>query len=250
MDFEFSSVLVFCPHPDDGEFMAGGSMARWASEGKSVTLCVVTNGAMGSNDPTISRDDLIEMRRNEQRDAAKVMGLADVIFLGHEDGYVEDSHELRRDMIREIRRVKPDLVVGLDPALYYVSPWYINHPDHRNVGKAFLAAVNPGATTVPLYRDELHDKGFEAHQLKGCLLAFTDTPDYFVDITEYIDTKVEAIFCHKSQQPEFTPDVGSRIKEREGAMAKLSGKGYEYAEGFKSFTFPKGMPPTADPTAG
>lgn len=241
MDFEFSRVMVFCPHPDDGEFLAGGSMARWAAEGKDVVLVVVTNGAHGSNDPSIKRDDLIAMREAEQREAARVTGISDVVFLGFEDGYIEDSHELRRDMIREIRRFKPDIVVGLDPSMYYFAPRYINHPDHIAVGKAFLAAVNPGAATVPLYREELFDKGFEPHAIKACLLGFSTEPDYFVDITDYIDIKVKAVMAHTSQTPEFSDDMDGRIKEMAGMFGGLSGKEIQYAEGFKAFYFEKGL---------
>ena len=237
MDFEFSKVLIFCPHPDDGEFLCGGSMAKWASEGKEVVLCVVTNGAAGSNDPDFARDHLIQTRRTEQQAAAKVTGISDVIFLGFEDGFVEDSHELRRDMIREIRRFQPDVVVGMDPTTYYYAQRYVNHPDHRAVGEAFLAAVNPGATTVPLYREELYDKGFGPHQVKACLLGFTNHADYHVDITEHLDTKVKAIMAHTSQMGEFNERIDTLLRETAAATGAASGNGYKYAEGFKSFFF-------------
>jgi LmbE family N-acetylglucosaminyl deacetylase len=236
-ELEFSKALVFCPHPDDGEFSAGGTMAKWASEGKEVILCVVTNGAAGSNDPTVERDWLISTREQEQRAAAKIIGLADVIFLGHEDGFVSDSHELRRDMIREIRRIKPEVAVGLDPTTYYFVQRYINHPDHRAVGEAFLAAVNPGATTVPLYRDELYDKGFEPHQLKACLLGFTTQPDYFVDISEQFETKLQAIMAHKSQMGDDEQRIRTLLEGMGGMIGGASGKGYKFAEGFKIFNF-------------
>jgi LmbE family N-acetylglucosaminyl deacetylase len=174
---EVNKVLCFSPHSDDAEILAGGTLAMWASQGVEVILCVVTNGAMGSNDPAVKREDLIATRRREQRNAAAILGIAEVVFLGHEDGFVEDSHELRIDMIREIRRHRPDVVIGPDPALYYFDQWYVNHPDHRSVGEAFLAAVNPGATTVPLYRSALYDRGFEPHQVKACLLAASPNQD-------------------------------------------------------------------------
>ena len=237
MDFEFDKVLIFCPHPDDGEFLAGGAMARWASEGKQVVLCVVTNGAAGSNDPDVKRDWLIETRRKEQREAASITGIKDVVFLGHEDGFIEDSHELRRDMIREIRRYKPDVVVGMDPTTFYFAQRYVNHPDHRKVGEAFVAAVNPGATTVPLYRDELYDKGFGPHQVKACLLGFTNNADYYVDITDFVDTKVKAIMAHVSQMGEFNERIDTLIKETGAMYAAASGEGWQYAEGFKAFFF-------------
>lgn len=228
--------MIFFAHPDDGEFMAGGATIKWASEGKEVVLVAVTNGSHGSNNPSIKREELIESRQKEQRQAAALTGASDVIFLGYEDCYVEDSHELRRDMIREIRRFKPDVVVGPDPALYYFPPLYINHPDHRAVGAAFCAAVNPGAATVPIYREELYDRGFEPHQVKAALLGFTTGPNYFVDITDHIDRKIEALLVHSTQTPEFG-DVGGRIKEMSAMFAGMSGQGMTYAEGYTSFVF-------------
>lgn len=209
-------------------------MARWAAEGMEIVLCVVTNGAAGSNDPSMEREELIRTREREQRDAAAVLGISEVIFLGYEDGYVEDSHELRRDMIREIRRHKPEIVVGLDPTTYYFAQRYLNHPDHRRVGEAFLAAVNPGATTVPLYRAELYEQGFEPHQVKACLLGFTTNPDYFVDITDHLETKIAALKAHDSQMRNFK-GLEDRVGEMAALTAKESGEGYQYAEGFKVF---------------
>lgn len=235
MDFEFQKVLIFIPHPDDGEFLCGGSMAKWAAEGKEVILCVVTNGAAGSNDPDVGREWLIETRRTEQWVAAKITGISDVIFLGYEDGYVEDSHELRRDMIREIRRHKPDVVVGMDPTTHYVAQRYLNHPDHRRVGEAFLAAVNPGATTVPLYRSELYDKGFLPHQVNACLLGFTTSPDYWIDIGDHMDTKVEAIMAHTTQLGEANERITRLVREMAETIGEASGQGFKYAEGFKAF---------------
>jgi LmbE family N-acetylglucosaminyl deacetylase len=220
-------------------------MAKWAAEGKEIVLCVVTNGAAGSNDPSVERDWLIRTRESEQREAASVIGISEVVFLGYEDGYVEDSHELRRDMIREIRRFKPEVVIGLDPTTYYFAQRYVNHPDHRKVGEAFLAAVNPGATTVPLYRADLYDKGFEPHHLKACLLGFSANPDYFVDIKETIEIKIKALKAHASQMKNFDR-LEENVKMMAGLIAGVSGQGMEFAEGFKSFLFDQAEPPPTD----
>lgn len=235
-ELDFSKALVVCPHPDDAEFSCGGTMARWSSEGKEVVLVVVTNGAAGSNDPAVERDWLIETREREQREAAEALGVREVIFLGYEDGFVEDSHELRRDITREMRRHRPDVVVGPDPSSYYFEQRYVNHPDHRAVGHAFLAAVNPGVTTVPLYRSELYDQGFEPHHLKACLLTASVTPDYFIDVEGFLDAKVRALRAHKSQMGD-----GEWMEQAVGEMGRMigsrSGRGYEYAEAFKVFFF-------------
>ncbi|MDQ4149761.1 MAG: PIG-L family deacetylase [Actinomycetota bacterium] len=231
-DPKFEKVLVFFAHPDDGEFMAGGSMARWAAEGKEVVLCVVTNGSHGSNDPSVTREQLIASRIQEQREAAKITGISDIVFLGYEDCYVEDSHDLRRDMIREIRRFKPDVVIGPDPTMYFFADRYVNHPDHRKVGEALCAAVNPGASTVPLYREELYDKGFMPHDIKMFFLGFAQNPNYVIDISEHMETKIKAVSVHYSQAPEWE-DIGDRIRQIGRVMAEETGTGYEYAEAFR-----------------
>jgi LmbE family N-acetylglucosaminyl deacetylase len=233
---EVGKILVFTPHPDDAEIALGGAMARWASESREIVLCVVTNGAMGSNDPAVDRPDLIATRHLEQEHAASILGVKEVVFLGYEDGAVEDSHELRRDMIREIRRYRPDLVVGPDPSTFYVDQFYLNHPDHRRVGEAFLAAVNPGASTLPLYRAELYDQGFAPHQVKGCLLSFSLSADYVVDITPFIETKIQALRAHASQMAGWE-DLESFVRGMGERMAGLGEEGFAYAEAFKAFSF-------------
>jgi LmbE family N-acetylglucosaminyl deacetylase len=241
---EFSTVLLVGPHPDDAEFACGGTIARWVSEGKKVILCVVANGAQGANDPTVDREELIRLRQQEQREAAEIAGISEVVFLGYEDGLVEDSHSLRRDLIREIRRHKPDIVVGPDPSLYYLENFYLNHPDHRAVGEAFLAAVNPGATTVPAYRSELYDRGYEPHQVKACLLVLPPNPDFFVDIGAYLDKKFLALKAHHSQMgsweglDDFIAGMASRV-------AAGSGQGFTHAESFKILRFDS-VPGTAE----
>ncbi len=235
-DLAFSSALVVSPHPDDAEFGCGGTIARWTSEGKNVIACVVTNGAMGSNDPSMRREDLIVTREREQREAAAILGISRVIFLGHEDGYMEDSHELRRDLIREIRRHKPDLVLGPDPSTFFLDQRYVNHPDHQAIGRSFAATITPGATTVPLYRADLYDQGFEPHQVKACLFYATSTPDHFIEIGPFIETKVRALRAHRSQFGE-AEDMDTRMREWAKLAAEDSGQGLEYAEGFKALFF-------------
>lgn len=234
-EIEFTKALVVFAHPDDGEFGAGGTMAKWAAEGKQVWMCVISNGAMGSNNPDVARDDLIALREREQRAAAEAAGLREPIFLGYEDGYLEDSHEIRRDIIREMRRLKPDVVVGPDPSTFYAEQRYLNHPDHRAAGLAFSAAVNPGASTTPLYRSELYDKGFEPHALRACLLMATTNPDYYVDISAHMEAKVAALRAHHSQIGNY--DIEERVRQMARATAERGATGFEYAEAFKGFFF-------------
>lgn len=234
-DLDFNKALVFFAHPDDAEFMAGGSIIKWVAEGKEIVLCVVTNGANGSNDPTMARDTLISSRMEEQREAAKITGVSDVVFLGYEDCMVEDSHDLRRDMIREIRRHKPDVVIGPDPTMYFFADQYINHPDHRKVGEALCAAISPGAPTLPLYREELYDKGFEPHHLTAALFGMTGSPNYWVDIEDVLDKKIQSVSVHHTQTPEF----GDQFSERMRMIAGFSAEGsdYKYAEAYRLMHF-------------
>ncbi|MGH2719766.1 MAG: PIG-L deacetylase family protein [Actinomycetota bacterium] len=232
----FDKALVFTPHPDDAELGCGATMAKWIAQGTQVVLVVVTNGAAGSNDPDVDRTALIETREAEQRAAAELLGISEVVFLGYEDGYVEDSHELRRDMIREIRRHKPDVVLGPDPSFFYAPDGYVNHPDHRRTGEAFLAAVNPGATTVPLYRTELYDKGFLPHQVKACLLAFSVNANYVVDVAGYLDTKLAALRAHVSQMSAWQ-GLDGFVRDMATGMAQMSGGAVSEAEVFKAIFF-------------
>lgn len=236
-ELEFDKVLIFFAHPDDGEFMAGGSIIRWAAEGKQIVVCVVTNGAMGSNDPAMSREELIASRMQEQREAARITGISDVVFLGYEDCMVEDSHDLRRDMIREIRRHKPEVVIGPDPTMYFFADAYINHPDHRKVGEALCAAISPGAPTLPLYREELYEKGFEPHHLKAALFGLTTAPNYWVDIEEHMETKIKSVSVHHTQTPEFGDQFADRIKQIASVMAQTSDQGLKYAEAYRAIYF-------------
>ena len=139
-------------------------------------------------------------------------------------------------MIREIRRHKPDVVIGPDPSMFYAGQRYVNYPDHRRVGEAFLAAVNPGATTVPLYRAELYDQGFEPHQVKACLLALSTSGDYAIDVDGFLEAKVAALRKHASQMSEWE-GLGDFVKSMAGMMAEQSGSGFQLAEVFKAFFF-------------
>lgn len=232
----FAKALVFTPHPDDAEIGCGATLAKWTAQGTEVVLVVVTNGAAGSNDPDMDRAVLIETREAEQRAAAELLGIGEVVFLGYEDGYVEDSHELRRDMIREIRRCRPDAVVGPDPSLFYAPEGYVNHPDHRRTGEAFLAAVNPGATTVPLYRAELYDKGFAPHQVKACLLSFSMNANYVVDVAGYLEKKIAALRAHASQMSAWE-GLDGFVRGMAAGMAEMTGGTVTEAEAFKAIFF-------------
>jgi LmbE family N-acetylglucosaminyl deacetylase len=225
------NVLVIGAHPDDIDFGTAGSVARWVQEGAQVTYCVVTDGSAGSNEADVDLEALVVTREEEQRKAAAVVGVQDVRFLGYKDGTLQPTLELRRDLTRIIRELKPDRVVCQDPTTVFASDTYINHPDHRAAGEAAIYAVFPSAETRPTF-PELLLEGHEPHHVSELYLNLTLQPNMYIDITSTIDTKLEALMCHASQVP---PDIGDWIRERNAEMGQQVG--YDYAEVFRVLRF-------------
>lgn len=228
-DLKPKVVLGVAAHPDDLDFGCSGLVAKWASEGAEIHYLIVTNGSKGSDDEHMTSDQLIKLRRTEQKDAAKVLGVKTVVFFDYDDGELEVTKQLKKDIVRQIRKFKPDTVITLDPTFVYsVKMGFINHTDHRAVGQATLDAIYPLARdrlTFP----ELLEEGYEPHKVKHVLLMSFVEGNYLADITNHLDTKILALKAHKSQVGDFK-QVESRIKE----FAKLLGEqnGCEYAEGF------------------
>lgn len=220
-------VLVIMAHPDDIEFGCAGSVARWIAEGAEVTYCLVTDGSAGSNDPDTDWDELIRVRHTEQCAAAEKVGVKDVRFLGYKDGVLQPTLEVRRDLTRLIRELKPDRVVTQDPTTVFFRDTYINHPDHRAAGEAATYAVFPSAPSRPIF-PELLSEGYEPHEVKELYLALTADADVFVDISAYMEQKIEALLCHKSQVGE---EVSAWIREMDAEFGKM--RGFQYAEGYR-----------------
>ena len=192
-------ALVVVPHADDIEFGVAGTVAKWTDAGAVVTFVIVTDNSSGSNDPNVDLQNLIDTRKNEQIAAALILGVTDVRLLGYQDGVLEPNLELRRDLTRIIREVRPDVVVSLDPTVVIsLGNSYINHPDHRAAAEATLYAVFPSAETRPIF-PELLEEGLEPHKVKRLYLTLTDHITHRVDISETIERKQEALRCHKSQ---------------------------------------------------
>jgi LmbE family N-acetylglucosaminyl deacetylase len=221
------TILIVAAHPDDIEFGLAGSVARWTAEGHRVVYCIVTDGSAGTNEPDADLPALAAVRRQEQLEAAALIGVHDVRFLGYADGVLQPSIELRRELTRLIREVKPYRVVCQDPATYYFGNTYINHPDHRAAGEATLYAVFPSAETRPIF-PELLREGYEPHRVSELYLDISLTPDTFIDISATIDHKIAAILCHRSQ---VGPEVEQWVRKW-GAEAG-AGHGYAYAEAFR-----------------
>ena len=220
-EFIPASALVIVAHPDDIEFGCAGTVAKWARRGCRVAYVVVTSGNIGTHDPAHTPDSLAELREQEQRAAAAVCGVSDVEFLRYHDGEVMPTLELRKDLVRMIRKHKPEVVFSMDPTLIWSGNGYINHPDHRAVATATLDAVSPVAA-MPLMYPELG----EAHRVREVWVQWPVEADTWVDISETIETKIEALRQHKSQVSEQTAQ-GLRD------WALEAGKGLVPAETYK-----------------
>lgn len=224
-------ILVIAAHPDDIEFGMAGSIAHWSAQGAEVIYCLVTDGSAGSNDPDIDRQTLIARREEEQRRAAQVVGVKTVHFLGYQDGVVEPSLALRRDLTRLIRQTKPDRVIIQDPTTIYLENFYINHPDHRAVGEAALYAVFPSAETRPIF-PELLAEGLEPHHVDELYLNFSMQPTIFVDISQTIERKIESLLCHASQ---VGPEAGQEVRKWNAEDGQKYGVGF--CETFRKMDF-------------
>jgi LmbE family N-acetylglucosaminyl deacetylase len=222
-------VLGVGAHPDDVDFMAAGSLAKWAAEGAAVHYLVLTDGSSCSADPSADSRKLVAMRKAEQDDAAAAVGAVGSKFLDYTDGQLEITMELKKDIIRVIRELKPDVVITFDPSMIYDSALgFINHPDHRAAAQATLDAV------FPLARDhmsfpELIEEGYQPHKVATVLLSNFSKQEFFVDITTSIDKKIAALAAHASQMPDM-----SAVEKRMRDMAASTGgkAGCQYAEGF------------------
>jgi LmbE family N-acetylglucosaminyl deacetylase len=190
-------VLVVVAHPDDVDFGAAGSVATWVAAGAEVVYCIVTDGAAGTVDPTIDLSTLAETRQREQRAAARAVGVHEVVFLGYPDGQLEPTREVRRDVSRVIRQVRPDLVLTQSPERNY-ERIRASHPDHLAAGEATLRAVYPDARN-PYAHPELLEAGFEPFEVPEVWLMAAPRPDRAVDVTAVFDKKLAALASHRSQ---------------------------------------------------
>ena len=226
-------ILVIVAHPDDAEFGCAGSVARWVGEGREVFYCLITNGNRGSDDAAMTPERLAAIREDEQRAAARSLGVEDLVFLGYPDGELEDTREARRDVVRAIRRFRPDRVVTQNP-FPTLNP-YSGHRDHRHAGRLALDAVYPYARDR-LHFPELLVEGWQPHKVREVYLLGHGEPDTFVDITASMDRKLAALRCHASQLKDFT-GVEGLVRERAADVGKPHG--YTYAEGFRAIHLPR-----------
>jgi len=192
-------VLVVLAHPDDPEFFCGATIAQWADEGKEIIYCLLTRGDKGADEGGVDPRWLSGKREEEQRAAARVLGVKDVIFLNYPDGYLTPDLALRKDIVRVIRKVRPDIVVTGDPTNFFPSDRYINHPDHRAAGQATLDAVYPAAGSALFFPELVEKEGLAPCKVSQVYVANPEHPNTILDVTPFIDRKLEALRRHSSQ---------------------------------------------------
>lgn len=211
MDDETRRAMVIVAHPDDPEFFCGGTIARWVRAGVEVAYLILTNGNKGSSDPSLTPQSLAELRRKEQERAAGILGVRTIVFLDEPDGELQPTLPLRRSVVREIRHYRPDVVVCPDPSVYYFETDYVNHPDHRAAGVVALEAIFPAARNR-MYHPDLLAEGLAPHAVHEIYLTGTTRPNRWVDITDTLELKLEAIRAHASQITD--PEVFDRVRQR------------------------------------
>ena len=226
------SAMAIVAHPDDIEFSCAGTMARWAKAGARISYILCTSGDVGIDEPGMTRARAAEIREVEARLAAEIAGVGEIIFLGEPDGLLTATLELRKKLVREIRRFRPEVVVTGDPTVVWAGADYINHPDHRAAALAAVEAVFPAAGQPNLFEEIEEQEGFKAHKVRKVYATTWGAADLYVNIEETIDTKIEALRAHKSQLRDWDP--ADMIKQWAAESAK--GKEMRYAEGFKVVT--------------
>ena len=219
-------VLVITAHPDDSEFGAGGTIAKLVHEGMHVSYCIVTNGNKGSGDRSMTPERLARIREEEQRNAARVLGVETVDFLGFPDCEVEDTRASRLAVTAAIRRHRPDRLIIQNP--HRTKNLGASHRDHRTVAGIALDCVYPLARDHMAF-PELLAQGLEPHKVREIYLMWWENPELIVDISDTIDLKIKALACHASQFKDFA-GVEKRVRERGAELGKP--RGYAYAETF------------------
>lgn len=225
-------AMVIFAHPDDAEWLCGGTTARWIDEGVEVTYVLVTNGASGETPKMrdMTRERLATIRAEEQRRAAETLGVTDVVMLGFEDGYLEPDVDLRRAVAREIRRGRPDAVLTMDPTIRIVEDMYLNHPDHIALGEVVMRSFNPDASSRLMFPELERDEGLAKHLPKALFLSTFFTGDVYVDISDTFERKLQALMCHVSQIDD--PDgFASFVREQYKVVGEKAN--VEYAEAFR-----------------
>ena len=238
IDFKGKIVLVVGAHPDDNDFGAGATVAKAAIEGAEVIYLIATTGQRGSSAETMTPERLSDIRKKEQEDAARVLGVREVHFLNYVDGELIPDIRLKEQVVIHIRRFRPDMVFTMDPSFYYFKDFgFVNHSDHRAIGEATLDACYPLARDLLSFPE--HPKaGLSPHKVKEILLhSFVpENANFFVDVTDTYDIKIRALSLHQSQVSDM-PKLEKRIRDRAEAAGRLAG--CRFAEAFVRLHLPE-----------
>lgn len=225
-------AMVIMAHPDDAEFSSAGTVAKWVREGWDVYYVICTEGGSGGPDEATdvspqARRQISETRREEQRAAGKVLGLKDVIFLNYRDGELQPTLEFRRDIVRLLRTYKPYRVICQSPERNWSPQMYIGayHPDHRACGEGVISAIYP-ASQNPWDFPELMSEGLTPHKVKELYITGAPVLNHWVDISETIDAKIEALQAHASQLAGRTEEVAKRVREQRSTIGQKYGVAY------------------------
>jgi LmbE family N-acetylglucosaminyl deacetylase len=219
-------VLVILAHPDDPEFFCGASLARWARAGHEIHYFLLTGGDKGFNDIHASADQIRRSRHAEQNAAAAIIGVKSVQFLDREDGFLVPSIDLRREVVRVIRQIKPDILVTCDPTHLLAGDYYINHPDHRCAGQVVLDAVFPAASNPFFFPELIQDEGLQPHKPREVWISLTGDPSVILDVTETWEIKIRALKEHKSQIGDPT-EFEQRMRARKSDRSTEENEYYE-----------------------
>lgn len=226
-------AMVIAAHPDDIEFGPAGTVARWIKDGAAVSYVLCTSGDVGIAEPGMTKEKAAQIREAEQQAAANVVGVKEVIFLREPDGMLENTLALRKRLVREIRRFRPEVVITFDPTVLWAGPHYINHPDHRAAAGAAVDAIFPAAGQPNLF-EELAEEGLTAHKVRKVYITHwaESEADLYINITDTIDLKIEALKKHASQMRDWDP--GPMLREWSAELAQ--GKEMQYAESYRVIT--------------
>jgi len=229
------TILAFMAHPDDCELTCAGSVARWVREGDRVILVIATDGSRGGKhpEPNPSGEAMAHTRRSEQIEAAALIGFAEIVSLGFGDGELQEDDELRGTLVEQVRRWRPQIAVVMDPLTVIYRDSYINHRDHRTLGMALLDALYPQASNAGYFPEQIA-RGLEPHKVPELLLANSEHPNYWVDVSKTLDIRFDALRCHRSQI-RLWPENGEAIirQQREYAAVVGTEHGMELAEAFR-----------------
>ena len=227
-------ILVITAHPDDVDFSCNGTMALWNKD-KEIYYAICTSGDKG-NHIGKTKKEIIKIREEEQKEAADIIGVKNVIFLREPDGELDNTKKFREKIVRLIREIKPDILFAFDPSNNKFDQIYKYHPDHRAVGLAVYDSIYPATGNRNFFPHHILSEGLEPHEVKEVYFYGTDYPNTWIDITKVIDLKIKALKCHKSQ-------IGNRknfeefIKERHSNIGKE--KNMKYAECFRRLEMPR-----------